>query len=121
MTKLDDRIGPRAADIVNRYGKTLSIELMSDAVYNSSLGSATAPSTTIATKGIFAQGRNEYHENEVAGRSRLIYVAATPLNGLMPKAGDIVTVDNRKHVVVVVPEVIYSGEDPALYAIMVKA
>jgi hypothetical protein len=122
QTDLDKRLGPRAAAVVAKYGKTIEYRSLAAATYDPTQGSASSTEAGLTTKAIFAQGKNDYAGGieEVSGKARLIYVAATPFGGTIPQQGDAVLVDGLTYRIEGVPEVIYSGEQPALYAMMIR-
>jgi hypothetical protein len=113
MTALDDELGPLAVELLDEYGKTVSLIRVVVGTYDPTTSASTKTETTSTLKALVEDFKPYAFANGLAvvGDKKLT-VAAFGLT--IPNMGDGVVIDSARYAIIGI-ESVNSGDNAALY------
>lgn len=120
MTTLDDKLRPLASNLIDKFGKTVTLTTQSAGTYDPATRTTTITPTSVTPKAVI----EEYTAGQMfagdglilAGDKRLTFAAADITR---PEPGDTVTIDSVVWTIKAVQET-WSGEQVAIYVVQVR-
>lgn len=119
MTALDTKARATAVRLLNKYGKSVSHTIVTEGTYDPITGEVSGGSTTVGVPKALVEDFNgtDYTSGLIEIGDRKLTIAAS--GNTEPKPNDRFTVGSDVYTVIAV-EIIWSGEQAALYVSQVR-
>lgn len=121
MTRLDDRLRPRAAALIGKYGKRVYLQALLTNEYDPAQGKAVTHVLNYDVVGVVRQPSRDLYDRNLAqqGDTVLVLPAYSLPADVVPKTGDTVDFKDGKPVWTVTGvNTDYSGALPVLYSLV---